>query len=471
MLTNQELAEQTGLDIVDFVKKGATDFKFWAETLFPKIKIMSFHLRWVDLFYTNERACIIAFRGSGKSTILGVFFMLWISFYHKDKNMLIVSHSMRDSTKLIREMRKHINTVELLNNRLSPKNRNYTWTKTEINTATGCRILCKPYSDQARSEHVDYMLLDEASDFVDLTIYESVLLPMVLRYKGHIMTIGTPKTEIDLLAKLKEPDSRYLVEEYPAENDKGELLWEKVFPQKELNKIRKDQGEIAYAREYLLTLRGSGTQAISNEAIIQSFDDNLSLISKKSDEEDKHYFMGCDLALSPDGDYSVFTVVERTPDKKIIIRNIERVRGMDPESQARIISDLYLRFKPLVLYVDESVFGKSLIIRLQTEYHVPARSCKFDSYTRNSIIGNVVGIFNHPDGSRIVIPRNMNDAKTSMLTNELWKELTAVYPGVTKTGLDTYKTVSAHDDMLMSLGMACRAAEEMISSHLHIRSY
>jgi hypothetical protein len=101
--------------------------------------------------------------------------------------------------------------------------------------------------------------------------------------------------------------------------------------------------------------------------------------------------MGCDLAMSPDGDYSVYVVIEKTKEDHIILRSIDRLRGMDPESQARVITDIYNRFMPVTIYVDESTFGMFLVDRLQSEYHVPARPFKFDSYSRNSIVGSVVG--------------------------------------------------------------------------------
>lgn len=477
MLTNDLLTEKTGLSIEEFIIKGATDFKFWVESL-TEYKIMPFHLEWVKLFYDNKRTCILASRTIGKSTVLAQLYPLWMAFYERNKNFLIVSHNMPLSTKHIMNMRQLIDSIELLQ-QLRPMDRGQSWTKTEINTSTGCSIFCKPYSDNIRGYTVPhYCLIDEASYLLDLLIYERAILPMVQRHNANLCMVGTPRSEVDLLAKIQLPNSGFIVKKYPLEDEHGGLLWPKEFSRKRLDTAKKELGEIGYAREILLKLVSEESRSISSEAILKSLDTNLQLINQGT--EGNEYYMGVDLAVSPVGDFSVYTIIEKTKGKNIIIRHIEKYRGMNPNSQTNLIANLYNRFKPRTGYIDISLVGPSIVTSLQTDFGISLKPFSFGpnkrNCSRNELFTNLISLFGtkdeygHLKDNKIVIPRDVNHFQTITLTKFLIDQLAGLYLGKTKTNLDTYLTTTKHDDFLDSLSLACQAAIESRTGDIYIKS-
>lgn len=455
MLTNSMLSERTGLTLMQFVMKGATDFKFWAESLF-KYDIQPFHLEWVNAFYNNKRTSIQAHRGSGKSTILGEIFVLWMMFYEKNKNFMVVSPTMAKSTEIIRNVRRHINDIEILRS-LRPSDRSKTWTKTEINTTTGCKLVSRPYSEYARGFHCHYMLMDEASQFKDLLIYERVFLPMLGHHDGNLMIIGTPSTDIDLLARASLPNSGFKHLKYPAIIN-NTPLWKNKFPMEKLDRLRKELGELSFAREYLCELRGEKEQSISREDILRALDTEMRLVN--AGDEGVDYFMGVDLAMSAEGDYSVYSIVEKTKENRIVLRHMRRLRGMDFKPQAGIISGIYKKFRPRKILIDDSQFGSGLIQVLRQEYGVPAKAFRFEPRNRNIMIGNLINLFKE---GRIDIPRDLDHPETMSITDEIIEEVSGIYPSRTKSGMETYNTVSHYDDCIMSLGLACYAANSVRS--------
>ena len=467
LLTIDELCYRTGMSVKEFIERGATNFKFWVESLFD-YKIEPFHLEWVSLFYNNKRSCVIAARQHGKSSVLGPLFHLWMAFYEENKNFMIVSHNLPLSTRHIRDMRNMIAEVELLQYRLEPEDKRRSWTKTEIETATGCKIFCKPYSDNVRGyAALHYCLIDEASYLEDHLIFERAILPMLSHYDGNLMLAGTPKSEYDLLAKAQLPNSGFVVKRYPAITEEGKPLWPEKFPMSKLERIRREIGELAFAREYLCTLRGSKERALPPEVLIKSMDENLRM--ENVGEEGGEYFVGVDLAASPIGDYTVFTVV-RKKDGKFVVSRIERYRGIDYKTQCRLIESLYNRFKPRAVLIDKSSFGDMLINELRVEYNVPCEGVAFNPQSRNMLLTKMINLFLDPQGSRVVIPRDANDPYTISLTDVLIHELSGLYPDKTRTGLDTYKTVTKHDDTIASLALALYAAEQTRTARVYVRA-
>ena len=464
MLTIDDLCERTGMTLKEFVNRGATDFKFWVESLF-NLEIKDFHLEWVKMFYNNRRSCVIAPRSHGKSTVLAVLFHLWMAFYEENKNFMIVSHNLPLSTSHIRNMRNMIMDVELLTARLVPDDRKRSWTKTEIETATGCKIFCKPYADNVRGyAALHYCLIDEASYLEDHAIYYRAILPMLSHHDGNLLLIGTPKTEYDLLAKAQLPNSGFNVKVYPAVDDNGNPLWPERFPMSKLERLKKELGEVAYAREYLCTLRGSEERAIPPEVLTRGMDENMRM--ENHGEQGGEYFIGVDLAASPIGDYTVFAVVKKVRNN-IILSRLERYRGVEYKSQCRLLSSLYSRFRPRSVIVDKSSFGDMLINELRVEFGIPCQGFLFTPQGRYMILTKLINTM--IDG-RLVIPRDMNDPYTMSMTDVLIKELSGLYPDRTKTGMDTYKTVTKHDDVLIALALALHAAENIKTAQIYIRS-
>ncbi len=473
MLTNQALREKTGKTLREFIVAGSEDFKYWVESL-TRYRLEPFHLEWARSYLYNKRTCLVSFRGSGKTLVLGILLPLWLMFYNRDLVFINVSPVMsRQSTKIVSEIRHIIKDTEILNS-MMPKDRGFSWTKTEINTSTGCKMVCAPYSSASKTFHAHYMLFDEAQEFKDLDVYYDTFMPMIQHHDGNVVVIGTPDSETDLLARCQLPNSGYMVKKYPLVDPvSGVTNWSKAFSDKRVEEIKKDIGMVAFARQYLLELRGGESQSIPTEAIIASMDTALSL--ENMGDRISEYFHGVDLATSPTGDWFAQCVIKRTKSKNLVLAYLERSRGKTPQSQAEAIAGVHNRFRPLAGFLDISQTGPAILNDLKATYGVNLMPYRFDPHSRNELFSNMASAFGYKDesgsivGNRVIIPRNLNDPCTMTHTDLLMNELTALYPSKTKTGMFTYKTTSKHDDLAVAFSLAVQASIRMREAEVYIR--
>ena len=105
--------------------------------------------------------------------------------------------------------------------------------------------------------------------------------------------------------------------------------------------------------------------------------------------------------------------------------------------------------------MEESLFGKKFTIDLIQKNYIPAESRPFQPQYRMELLNTLVRNF-----PRLVIPRDPDHPETIRHTNDLIHELSGVIYGQTKTGMRTYETVTAHDDMVMALGLSIVAASK-----------
>lgn len=460
MKTKEDILQ--GQDLTDFLLECRLDFKFFCEhvlkgTVGDDFELQPFHVEWADMFKNNPRTCVLAARGLGKSTILGVAFPLWIALFNSHKKIMIVSNTHDQAKDIIKRIRSYIEENEMLRS-LMPNESHMVWTKTELNTSSGCQIFSKPYSDNSRGKEADYLLMDEASTYIDTELFFSVYVPIAAKVKGNIMVIGTPISKIDLIAQLERNNS-YIVKKYPVVNN-GKSIWEEKYPIKQLPELRHEIGDQKFRREMLVEINDESTQPLPYNIILKCFDDNVSFINHgietlSNDETNtRSYYVGADFALSPKGDWSVFTVIEVGSDKKIKIVEMQRYRGLFyKEQEARLIS-MNERFKPNRIYVDETTFGKMLFTELKAA-GLPIVGYSFTLNNRNTLITNLIRLFQE---GRVVIPRHPDDSRALTLTNQLVKELVNMTETETKSGQTTYKSTMRFDDCVISLGLACMAA-------------
>jgi len=182
--------------------------------------------------------------------------------------------------------------------------------------------------------------------------------------------------------------------------------------------------------------------------------------------EGAEYYVGVDLAASPLGDYTVFAVI-RKEQENLILAGMERYKGVNYKTQCRLLSNLYAKFKPRAILIDKSSFGDMLINELRVDYGVPCEGFLFTPQSRNMILTKLINLVLE---GRLVIPRSAQDPYTISLTDVLIHELSGLYKDKTRSGLDTYKTVTRHDDVVMSLALAVHAAEQIKSAVIYIRT-
>ena len=452
-------------DLGAFLIRCRMDVKFFAERVMG-LEMMPYHLFWLKSFLTKRRCCITAPRSSGKTYTLGVLFPIWVSIFQSDKRFLIVAASKDKAQDIVKELRDAIEGNELLNALLTPTGKSTLWSTTEMKTKTNCKFVVRAYTGKGvRGNHVDYCLLDEGGEIEgrETNLFFDGITPTVNHRNGHIMVIGTPKTEIDLLSTLNEPQRGYFCRTYSIwdeENDKS--MWPSKFGRKKLEKIKNEVGNITFRREYMCERIDEGVQPFKMADIVRSYDKNLPFKNTGAEyvQEDGakvwgQYFIGVDLAMSPQGDYSVYTVVELV-DGKVVVRRIQREKGIHYKTQEIMVKQLWEDFQPMRIVVDKSVFGDIFISDLR-DMGIPAEPFTFTPDNRNRILNNLMRIF---ENELITIPRDTEDSDCMYETTNLTDELQKILFDHTPSGQRTFKSVGKHDDSVMGLALAAYAATE-----------
>ena len=450
----------------DVLARASIDFKFFVErimsgTLEEELKIKPFHIQWYNYFLNSKRTCIIAARGTGKTTTLGVAFPLHISFFNRHKDFLVVSNAMHQSVDIIKRIRDYIEENELLK-KLRPPTYSATWSKTELNTNTHCRIIAKPYNPNLRGGHYHYVLCDEGSLYADLSVYFRSVVPTVNVKNGNIMVIGTPTSQTDLLARLGE-NPEYVVKSYPIIKG-NRLLWREKYSLERLERIKSEISPDNFSREYLCNIVDEAISPFPYRMLVRAFDPNLRLgtprpsnyvdVNKRLGESEGTFYVGADFALAAKGDYSAFVVVEKRRDNKIQIVDIYRRRGMPFQEQLSLLKAIHFKYHPVQMLLDKSTFGEVFLTELKRE-NLPVRGFSFTQENRNSAFNIAIRKFQEEN---IVIPYDQNHGETVSKVDVLINELTSFVIDKTRTGYATYISRGKNDDVAIAFLLAIKTA-------------
>ena len=442
-----------GMDKQAFLTKCRTDFKYFCEHVIQQdtdhskpLIIKPFHMEWFNYFYNKERSAIMAPRGHGKTQVLGVAFPIWIALFNQYQEFLIISSTLDNAKKLLERIKVTLMDNELLQE-LIPRKFDLSWSKSEINTITRCKIYCKPHTNSVRGDHVNWALCDEASIYNDKDIFYSAVSPTVNVKKGHLMLIGTPKSEIDLLSEMFEKKG-YSSKKYSAIMD-GKLLFEEKFSKEKLVEIKNELGPITFAREYMCQIQTDETSYFPMHELVKGFDPEANFEPVASEKGE--YIIGADLATSEKGDYTVFTVIKRNGGKNQIV-HIDRNKGLSPRTQEERLADLTLIYKPLKIIIDASQIAPSVIEGLRNR-GIYVEPFSFTARSKRELYMNLRSIVYN---EKLIIPRYEHNPTIKYLTDTLARELNGLFETDSRTGAHRIiKSTTKHDDMADSLALAC----------------
>ena len=451
--------EPTPEEYVDWVMKFKLDFKLFCHNVL-EYDVQDFHMEWIRAIMKHDRVSIIAPTGFGKTTFLGNAYILWRSFYEKNMRFLMISNSMPQSIRILEEIRILIENNEFLKE-LMPDNmlKTTSWTKTEITVKTGCKIMCKPYNENIRGYHVDYILCDEAATFTDHSIFFRYVVTRVTARNGKIAVISTPCDIADLMSVLSH-NPAWWSRRYKAiyQNEKGErkLLWASKFTNEKLSNIKNEIGPAAFEREYLCNPKAMAENAIFDPTQIENSFDFLMTFGPRL-AQDSQVYLGCDFAIAhgPKADFDSYVIVERSGDKAVI-RHGEIHKGFSIQAKLMRIEQLYYQYKVSRIVIDPSNVGYAVGEELRKKM-LPFDAPDFSSQNRSKMLISLIQLF---EQGRVVIPRSNKNPTTIGWTNRLVNELLSFVEARTKTNFVTYQSKGAHDDTVMSLVLACKPVSE-----------
>lgn len=398
---------------------------------------------------------------SGKSTMLGVIYPLWLCWYRPGTHILFTASETNQAIKILDEVKETIENNELLKP-LMPPNPS-TWKKTELKMTNGSRIFCRPYTMHIKGLHVNYVFADEVQDCVDRLVFYRAVAPTVNHKKGHLVATGTPNDISDLLEELSNKPEYHAIN-HPVLIKPGVSRWPEVFPISELEKIRKRDGEASYQTQYMMNPKAETEGAVYlPEWVDNCFDPHEKFITGVPPEGSGVFVIGGDFAISKGAraDFDAYVVVEKISDKAII-RWGERHKGFSKDAKIQRLKELIARFKPVKIILDPSLIGDTIINELRME-GFPVEAGEFHARSRNSMLVNLLTMI-QPDRSgtsALVIPRDKNDMLTMTFTNKLVEELISFKERKsTSTNMTSIVSTSSHDDTVMALALACKGAAQ-----------
>ena len=254
-----------------------------------------------EMFLISEdekilRAVIVAFRGSGKSTLITLSYVLWsIMGREQRKFILLVGRTQEQSRQMLKNIRTELENNHLLRHDLGPfREEEDEWRNSSLVISNyGTRIMAVSVDQSVRGlrhkEHrPDLIICDDIEDLESVKTRESrnktrnwvvsELLPA-----GDISTrlflVGNYLHDDSLTQRMKEQmeegdDQHGIYRSYPLLDEKGNCLWKEKYPDKEAIAAERTRvgDESAWHREYLLNILSDNERVIHPEWI-QYYDD------------------------------------------------------------------------------------------------------------------------------------------------------------------------------------------------------
>lgn len=258
----------------------ASEQPFWFSTLYLPhhftYSLAPFHLEMFHLIQQTECnfLAVMAFRESGKSTILNTMNVLWsILGKPKKKFVLIVSKTQEQAKNHFTNIKSELQNNEALREDFGPFTENEKdWNKLSLELEyCGAKIMSITREQSVRGlkygqYRPDLIILDDVEDKSDADN------PRALQnwFESEIMPLGSTSTRIVILGNLlsehsfimrlrkdiSEGNMSGIFRAYPLVDDTGLPLWESRFPDAEsLKELEKRIPSQTLTREYYLSLR------------------------------------------------------------------------------------------------------------------------------------------------------------------------------------------------------------------------
>lgn len=233
---------------------------------------------------------IVSFRGSGKSSIVTTFFLMWAILGKQEKKYaLIASQTQVQARKHLANAKQEFDSNELLRNDFGPlKETSDEWgSMSLVLPKYGARISAVSSEQSIRgtrhgSHRPDLVIADDVEDLQSVKTSEGREKTFDW-YTSEILPVGDQSTKFVLIGNLLHTDSlmmrmkvfserqpeRFVFKEYPLINETGVCLWPGKYPTPAAVKREKLEApsERAYYREYLLKILPDNMQIVKQEDI------------------------------------------------------------------------------------------------------------------------------------------------------------------------------------------------------------
>lgn len=237
---------------------------------------------------------VVAFRGSGKSTLMTMSYALWAILGRQQKKFVLILCQTRSQAKQhMMNLKRELENNTLLKNDLGPfQEENDEWGSTSlVFSRLNARITAASTEQSVRGlrhhqHRPDLIIGDDLEDLASTRTHEArqktydwlkgEALPAGDRQKTRVILIGNFLHEDALLPRLKKEIMRGSIKgafrEYPLVRDDGTISWQGMYPTPEsVEELRQQEGEEAFLREYQLKIISPDGQIVK-QGWIQYYD-------------------------------------------------------------------------------------------------------------------------------------------------------------------------------------------------------
>lgn len=399
-----------------------------------------FHEEFFDITEDGHirNAVIVAFRGSAKSTIFTLSYVLWsILGKQKKKFVLILGHTMHQARTYMKSIKEELETNEILRSDLGPFREENDWQAMSlVIQRSGARITAASLEQGIRGlRHKQYrpglIICDDVEDLESVKTLEG-------RNKvhewltGEVIPSGDANTRLIVVGNLLHEDSLIMrlkrgIDEkkfdaifcaYPFMDDDGRVAWPGKFASPESVEAEKQKigSEIAWQREYLLRIVPDEDRLVRPEWI-QYYDE---LPDPKS-KDFRYTATGVDLAISKSekADYTAMVSASLYGERENLRIYIhpnpvnERLTSLEAQQRAEIISRALGNGTPTKIFVEDVGYQRSFIEMLKN-IGIPAEEFQIhgqDKRARLSIVASLI------QSGKILFPKVGIEALKEQLIN------------------------------------------------------
>lgn len=335
-----------------------------------------------ELFAMTEReheylSVVTAFRGSAKSTLITLSYVLWSIFgKQQKKHVLIIGLTEPQVSIHFSNLRSALEDNELLKEDFGP----YTVPENEWHSTSlvlsryDARISAASIDKKIRGlRHKQYrpqlIILDDVEDLASVKTQES-RDKLYSRFSSEIIPAGETGTRFVVIGTLLHRDSLLVrlkeaiasgstaggYYEYPLIDANGKILWPGKFPNMAaVERLRSFiNNEVAWQREFMLRIVAESDQVILEDWL--NFYDDSEMPPKDKNHGFVGTFIGVDVAVSETGDCVAVVPIHAyaAPDKSGYLYFLDRRFINDqltPNHSFELIKQLYAGFRSESSYV------------------------------------------------------------------------------------------------------------------------
>ena len=431
------------------------------------------HLEWGWLVENFLMLCVLAARDHGKSFFFSHAYPLWMMFRYDRLNKsakrlngrlgYIFSNTMPQGVELLEIVKDSISDIPILREKLYPDYRE-TWSKTSIKCKNGTRVRVRSFGSSVRGAHPGYIIVDDAMK--DNVLYSklereknkdyfaSVILNMLVP-GGQLITVGTPFHTEDLYSLFKHSVD-FAYREYPAYDNKKNLLWPKRHNQEDLDMRKRLMGNLRFSREFLCEPINDSSSMFPESILKRSIIGMEGFKYIANIQESKIKFMkvitGADFAKSANvgADYTCFVTFGIDESGNMFLLNMTHKIGMTFAEQKRELRRIWRNFNPDIMYLEANQFQSIYSEQLKDETDMPVVPFITDR-KKHSLEEGVPSLSLLFENGKIHFP--YGDSVSKEATDKILDEFRNI--GWTDKGI---QGVGSHDDIVMAIWIARMAS-------------